>query len=50
MAQKYPLILERITMEMTLKERLNVLLEAYSHHYNVARDVETEQGSYPATA
>ena len=35
---------------MTLQDRLNILLEAYSHHYNVARDVETPQGYYPATA
>lgn len=41
---------ERNAMELTLKERLNVLLEAYSHHYNITRDVETQQGSYPATA
>lgn len=37
-------------MELTLKERLDILLEAYSHHYNVARDVQTPEGSYPATA
>jgi len=38
-------------MEMTLRERLDKLLDAYSHHYNVMRDgVETEGGSYPAAA
>ena len=37
-------------MELTLKDRLNILLDAYSHHYNTARDVETPEGSYPATA
>ena len=37
-------------MELTLKERLNILLDAYSHHYNITRDVETPEGSYPATA
>jgi len=35
---------------MTLRKRLDVLLEAYSHHYNITRDVETENGSYPAIA
>jgi len=38
-------------MELTLNDRLNTLLEAYSHHYsNIERDVETEYGSYAATA
>ena len=38
-------------MEMTRQERLEKLLEAYSHHYNIARDVRTESGAeYPATA
>ena len=37
-------------MEMTLQERLDKLLEAYSHHYNVVRDVEIEGGTYPAMA
>ena len=41
---------ERNAMELTLKDRLNILLDAYSHHYNTARDVETPEGSYPATA
>ena len=38
-------------MENTLTERLDVLLNAYTHHYsNITRDVETELGSYAATA
>ena len=37
-------------MEMTRQERLEKLLNAYSHHYNVARDVAVEGGSFPATA
>ena len=35
-------------MELTLNDRLNTLLEAYSHHYNVIRGVEGDP--YPATA
>lgn len=37
-------------MEMTLQQRLNRLLDVYSHHYDIARDVTVEGGSYPATA
>ena len=37
-------------MDLTLQERLDKLLEAYSHHYNVERDVEIEGGHYPAAA
>ena len=38
-------------MEMTRQERLEKLLNAYSRHYNIERDVRTESGSeYPATA
>ena len=37
-------------MEMTLQERLDKLLKAYSHHYDIDRDVHTEEGDYPATA
>jgi len=40
--------LERNAMERTLEERLDVLLEAYSHHYNVIRGAEGDP--YPATA
>ena len=36
--------------ERTLQEYLDQLLEAYSHHYNVERDVTVEGGSYPAAA
>jgi S-adenosylmethionine/arginine decarboxylase-like enzyme len=35
---------------MTLTDRLNVLLEAYSHHYNINGETQTEFGTYPATA
>ena len=35
-------------MKLTLQERLDKLLEAYSHHYNVIRNVDG--GPYPATA
>ena len=37
-------------MEMTLQDRLERLLEAYSHHYNIERDVSAEGAHYPATA
>ena len=37
-------------MELTLMKRLDKLLDAYSHHYNISRDVVTEYGAYPATA
>ena len=37
-------------MEMTLQERLERLLNAYSHHYDIARDVQVQGGSFPATA
>jgi hypothetical protein len=37
-------------MEMTLQDRLERLLNAYSHYYDIARNVEVEGGSYPATA
>ena len=35
---------------MTLQERLERLLNAYSHHYDIYRDVEVEGGSFPAHA
>lgn len=35
---------------MTLSERLEKLLQIYSHEYDIARDVQVEGGSYPATA
>ena len=37
-------------MEMTLQERLEKLLNVYSHHYDIERDVTVEGGSFPATA
>ena len=37
-------------MEMTRQERLEKLLNAYSHHYDIARDVTVEGGNFPATA
>ena len=37
-------------MELSLQERLEKLLKAYSHHYDIDRDVHTEEGDYPATA
>lgn len=37
-------------MGMTLQERLDRLLNVYSHHYDIARDVTVEGGSFPATA
>ena len=37
-------------MELTLNDRLNTLMDAYSHQYIINRDVETPEGSYPATA
>lgn len=37
-------------MRMTLQERLDKLLNVYSHHYDIARDVTVEGGFFPATA
>ncbi len=37
-------------MEMTRQDRLEKLLNAYSHHYDILRDVEIEGGGYPAGA
>lgn len=37
-------------METQLQKRLNKLLDAYSHLYDIDRDVEIEGVSYPATA
>lgn len=37
-------------MEMTLQERLDKLLDAYSHNYDIYRDVTVEGGSFPAAA
>ena len=37
-------------METALQERLNKLLDAYSHSYDIDRDVEEEGRLWPATA
>ena len=37
-------------MEQTLESRLNRLLDVYSHHYDVERDVEVAGSLYPAAA
>jgi hypothetical protein len=37
-------------MEMTRQERLEKLLNAYSHHYDIFRDVTVEGGAFPAAA
>ena len=37
-------------MEMTRQEGLEKLLKAYSHHYDIERDVTVEGGSFPAMA
>ena len=37
-------------MEMTKQERLERLLNAYSHHYDIERDVVIDGVSFPAMA
>ena len=37
-------------MEITLEQRLNKLLDAYSHAYDIDRDVRVEDTVYPAMA
>ncbi len=37
-------------MEITLLQRLDKLLDAYSHQYDIARDVESDGFVFPATA
>ena len=37
-------------MEMTKQERLEKLLNAYSHHYDIEREVTIDGGSFPAMA
>ena len=37
-------------MEMTKQERLEKLLNAYSHHYDIVRNVKVEGGEFPAGA
>ena len=37
-------------MEIAMQEQLNKLLDAYSHQYDIHRNVEVEGFVYPATA
>ena len=37
-------------MEIDLEQRLNKLLDAYSHLYDIDRDVRVEDTVYPAMA
>ena len=37
-------------MDLTREQCLNKLLDAYSHNYDIERDVAVEGGSYPAMA
>ena len=37
-------------MELTKQERLEKLLNAHSHHYDIERDVTIDGGSFPAMA
>ncbi len=37
-------------MDMSLRERLERLLNAYSHYYDIDREVAVEGGTFPATA
>lgn len=37
-------------MEITLQDRLETLLKAYTHSYDIAREVEVPGGAFPATA
>lgn len=37
-------------MKLTLQERLDKLLNIYSHHYDIMRDVAVDGGTYPAAA
>ena len=37
-------------MNVEMQEKLNKLLNAYSHQYDIDRDVTVEGGSFPATA
>ena len=37
-------------MDMTLQERLEKLLDAYSYYFDIERDVPVEGGRFPATA
>ena len=37
-------------MEVSLQQRLEKLLNAYSHHYDIQRGTEVEEGLFPAAA
>jgi len=37
-------------MEMTLQERLEQLLNAYSYYFDIERDIQVSGGSFPAAA
>ena len=37
-------------MDMTLQDRLEQLLQAYSYYFDIGRDVQVDGGSFPATA
>lgn len=37
-------------MEQTLEQRLGKLLDAYSHHYDIDREVQIGERTFPATA
>ena len=41
---------EEIPMALSREECLQTLLNAYSHHYDIERDVTVEGGSFPAMA
>ena len=41
---------EEIPMDLSREECLQKLLNAYSHHYDIERDVTVEGGSFPAMA
>ena len=50
-ACRCPSVIKENLMENTaMQERLDKLLNAYSHRYDIERDVEVEGGSFPATA
>lgn len=42
--------IKEASMEQTLQQRLDKMLDAYSHYYDIFRDVPVEGGSFPAAA
>ena len=42
--------MEEIQVQMTLEERLEKLLKAYAHSYDIQRNVEVPGGAFPAAA